>query len=1137
MGKWVSKESETESSDEIKAWRVTPWGEKEALVTKLKGFQLETPNVTQMKILVIGEIGAGKSSFINSINSVFQKRITNEAIVNKTTDSKTCTKIYKTYYIKHEQSHLPFVLSDTMGLESGNMCGVLPEDILKVMEGYIKERYRFRANAPISPDDDQYRSVPSLQDQTFCLVYVIAADRFSLEDAVFDKMKDIKNKACELEIPQVVILTRVDEACPLVHKSLKKIYNSKKIKEKMEMCSERLGVTVSNIFPVKCYHEEIDTQNDVDVLLLRAFLQIVHIANDALKMRFPHKHPKCKKISMGNSMGQRESKEPEFEDEWRQMPWGEKETLEQDLQDYTLCNPGLESINILLVGPAGAGKSSFINSVVSAFQGRITTGAFANSIQNQNCSFTKAFNPTSMVCTEDEEQKSSPDSQGKTFCLVYVMPADKISLMDASLLNKFNQIRLKSSDMGIPQAIILTRVDEICPLVKKDLRKIYTSKKIKEKIQMCSNLVGVPMSHIYPVKNYHEEIDTNNDADVMILRAFTHLVQIASLEVKFLKKTYQEVKKWEVQNQNQSKGMELKTHLEKFVPSNPDIKVIKILLVGAVGAGKSSFINSVISVFKGRIVPDALCSTTFGSSSFSRRLTGYRIRNKDGNLPYELYDVRGLEAAALRGCIPEDIISTLQGHVKEGYKFKKATPHGSSDERAQGSPPLSDQAFCLVYIIDANTVNLSDPTLIEKLKSIRQNISDKVLTVGIPQVIVLANVDEASELVKKDLRKVYKSKTIKNKIDLCHNCLGVPLTSIFPVKNYHDEIETNADIECQKDEFQNGRYKLKTSGRDLQNLKSKLENVTPSRPEVKQIQVLIAGQIGAGKSSFINTICSTFKGRIVSRAQVNSADVGHSFTQNLKGFTIRSQKKELPIVLKDIMGLEPEKLAGAQPDDIISTLYGHFDPKHALSSENQHYTKDPSLSDQCFCLVYIIDANTLEFVNDKVLEKMNDIRNKIRSKGIPQVIVMTKVDEVCPLVNKDLNFVYRSKKIKEKMELCSAKMGLPLMNIFPVKNYHIEVETNDVVDYLQLMALQQILNLADDRMLDDTAYTEKNINPSSKPVIPFSGSPGSAGPNHQRTFEVKQGYNWDGLPIQHRQTTYRCTLFGEEKRFLKVVNQ
>ncbi len=46
-------------------------------------------------------------------------------------------------------------------------------------------------------------------------------------------------------------------------------------------------------------------------------------------------------------------------------------------------------------------------------------------------------------------------------------------------------------------------------------------------MQECSNLVGVPMSHIFPVKNYHEEIDTHNDIDVLILRALTQIVHIA----------------------------------------------------------------------------------------------------------------------------------------------------------------------------------------------------------------------------------------------------------------------------------------------------------------------------------------------------------------------------------------------------------------------------------------------------------------------------------------------------------------------------------------------------------------------------------------------------------------------------------
>lgn len=37
--------------------------------------------------------------------------------------------------------------------------------------------------------------------------------------------------------------------------------------------------------------------------------------------------------------------------------------------------------------------------------------------------------------------------------------------------------------------------------------------------------------------------------------------------------------------------------------------------------------------------------------------------------------------------------------------------------------------------------------------------------------------------------------------------------------------------------------------------------------------------------------------------------------------------------------------------------------------------------------------------------------------GISQVIVMTKIDEICPPVKENLRNVYKSKKIKEKVSL------------------------------------------------------------------------------------------------------------------------
>ncbi|XP_067258840.1 interferon-induced protein 44-like [Chanodichthys erythropterus] len=260
-------------------------------------------------------------------------------------------------------------------------------------------------------------------------------------------------------------------------------------------------------------------------------------------------------------------------------------------------------------------------------------------------------------------------------------------------------------------------------------------------------------------------------------------------------------------------------------------------------------------------------------------------------------------------------------------------------------------------------------------------------------------------------------------------------------------------------------------------LKKKLEDFTLGNPDVKKINILVAGQIGAGKSSFINSIDSAFQGRITSRALVNSSDGdSRSFTQDLKGFTIKSGKKSLPFVFNDIMGLEPDQLTGSHIEDLISAMFGKgykFNQKQTPTYKDQHYTCDPILSDQAFCLVYIIAAETVQFTDER-LNKLKLTENE-RAKGIPQVVIMTKVDEACPLVKNDLGKIYTSKKIKEKMELCSTKTGVPMTNIFPVKNYHEEIDTEDDIDVLILKALEQIVQIANVRLKDSTDKNESAV--------------------------------------------------------------
>uniref|UniRef100_A0A8C9YVE2 Interferon-induced protein 44-like n=2 Tax=Sander lucioperca TaxID=283035 RepID=A0A8C9YVE2_SANLU len=134
------------------------------------------------------------------------------------------------------------------------------------------------------------------------------------------------------------------------------------------------------------------------------------------------------------------------------------------------------------------------------------------------------FNPESKISKEDRYYNLAPTANDKVHVLVCVVDASTLSQMSPKAIETLQDIREEASDLDIPQVAILTKIDMICPEIKKDLRNVYRSKILKKKMEKFSAEVGIPMNCIFPVKNYHEENNFNSDIDSLILSALKDII-------------------------------------------------------------------------------------------------------------------------------------------------------------------------------------------------------------------------------------------------------------------------------------------------------------------------------------------------------------------------------------------------------------------------------------------------------------------------------------------------------------------------------------------------------------------------------------------------------------------------------------
>ncbi|XP_068558436.1 interferon-induced protein 44-like [Cebidichthys violaceus] len=262
-----------------KPWRNICWTaeRKQQLMKNIQSYNPEIKTVQQARVSLVGPVGAGKSTFFNSVNSVFRGNMISQAIAG--TAGKSVTTQFRTYTIKAGKGGgaVPLILCDTMGLEENAEAGLNIEDLVNIFKGHIKDRYQLNPSTPLQMDSPGFKKQATLNDVIHCVVYVVDTCKVSLlTQKMLDKFADIRKKTNNLGIPQILLMTKVDEACPLVAEDLKNVYRSVYIQRKARELSEFFGIPLSCVLPVKSYSEELELDQDIDILLLTAVQQMLN---------------------------------------------------------------------------------------------------------------------------------------------------------------------------------------------------------------------------------------------------------------------------------------------------------------------------------------------------------------------------------------------------------------------------------------------------------------------------------------------------------------------------------------------------------------------------------------------------------------------------------------------------------------------------------------------------------------------------------------------------------------------------------------------------------------------------------------------------------------------------------------------